>query len=264
MKKFYSIFTILIITSNVASSQDNIASSTDVKFSMFAGVNYAIPKGNDMDDEIDALDDMLDVYDDNGYDVEGAVQGRLGFHIGFNAEYAVNDDIAVFSSLSYSQKGFTGHYQVEGEEEQYNYNDGQFYTLDYFDMQKVKVELDYIDLPIGIRYNLNPQVSVFGGLLFSFLVKDNVESEYETEFETLNWDGGIVEASYSDTESDDFEDTFGEDPEEQLNGYQIGLGYSKDNYNISFKLNKNSNFGEMDYGDDNHNLTLQISTGIYF
>jgi len=47
-------------------------------------------------------------------------------------------------------------------------------------------------------------------------------------------------------------------------GYQIGIGFVKGNYDLSFKINKNSDFGEIDGDDNNSNITFQFSTGIAF
>ena len=96
------------------------------------------------------------------------------------------------------------------------------------------------------------------------------------------WGGYSMHTNEEDGEDEDFEDHWGgDDPMTTLAGFQFGIGYGDDKLNIAFKLNKTGNFGEINmsqaiYGgrspafpmtgeeDDNKNLTLQLSTCIYF
>ena len=280
MKKLFTILTVVAITATITFAQ----SEGDLKFGIFTGANYAIPVGSDMDDLKDDIDDMIDDADDNGFDAEGGVYGRLGFHLGFNCDYYIKDNFAITSSLSYSQKGFNYNVQQDFEQQMwvgYYDNNMNYYedyvTLDNSQKNKIIVQLDYLDLPIGVKYQDDNGFNVFGGLLFSFLVNQNVKYEYEYEYEQIqyeynNWNNSyesgysIVSDSDSDSDSDDYDDTIDDDdPNSTLTGFQLGVGYSNDRFNVAFKLNRNSNFGDMDgYGDDNKNLTLQLSTGVYF
>ena len=69
--------------------------------------------------------------------------------------------------------------------------------------------------------------------------------------------------SDSSSESDDYDDTV--DPNSTLTDFQVGVGYNVGKFNIAFKINRNNSFGDLiGYGDENHNVTLQLSIGMIF
>lgn len=253
MKNIFTILTVLVFTS-MTYSQNNI------EFGLFGGVNYAHPEGDYIDDLSENLEDQLDYYDDNdNYNLDinrGGVIGRVGIHLGVSAEIAFqnNDNVSLMTSVSYSQKGFYSFMKIEGE-----YDNGSGNPYDVMLKESVKIKLDYIDIPFLIKYNVNPNVYVFGGPLLSFLItEDNtVEVEYDEE-----WNG----EDDSDSETYDWDEAWSssDDLEERLMGYQIGIGFINDKYDFSLKINKNSDFGEINGDDDNSNITLQLSTGISF
>jgi len=286
MKKIVTIFSVGLLTFSLSAQIEG-----EMKFGIFTGVNYAMPFGDDMKDAKDDIEDAFDDIEDAGYDAEGGIYGRLGFHVGFGMDYFVIDNLAITSSLSYSQKGFLMKQEVDltSQLNQVSYYDyygnitAEYITLDSLKKTQVKVQLDYLDLPIGIKFQTDEGVTVFGGILFSFLVNQNVKFEYEIEEEYTEptyatdlqgWNGGleyvdgykVSKNSDSDSDSDDYDDIIDDDdPNPTLTGLQVGIGYTVGNFNIAFKLNRNSNFGDVDgYGDDNHNVTLQLSTGLTF
>ena len=58
---------------------------------------------------------------------------------------------------------------------------------------------------------------------------------------------------------------YGEDPEKTIIGLNIGAGYTfNEKFNVSFKLQQGGEFGEINNEDENKNLTLQLSAGVYF
>lgn len=254
MKQVSLLSMILMLASGVFSQ--NTVDLNAFQWRVFGGVNYAIPMGEGVDDLKDDIEDDIEEYeeeyeDDDLYDMDiakGGVYGRTGFHLGLSVDYALSDLLGVYSSLSYSQKGWTEstHYEWTYEEDY------------YLSRNKMKVNLNYLDLPIGMRYKISENVHVFGGLLVSFLLSDddNVEYEFESEYDGISYDGDYEE---------DFEDFFGEDPEKRLSGIQLGIDYIKGNKSISLKMNNNSSFGEVNYSDNNDdwsNLTFQVSAGI--
>ena len=232
----------------------------DIQWGYVGGLNYAVPVGDDMEDLEEALEDQIDDIDDmNNGDDKGGIYGRLGFHLGVTGEYELKDDLSIVSGLQYSQKGFTQ--KIEYEYTSYS-NYGVNLKQEF--EGKARFLLNYLDLPIAVKYDLGNGFSVFGGLLFSFLISEKVNSEYEESNQYDNY-GNISTDSDSDSETDDFDDIFDEgDPEGTLSGYQIGVGYEFDTFNVSLKLNKNSNAFETHYGDDNQNITYQLSVGRYF
>ena len=145
-----------MLTFNLAAQSEG-----DMKFGIFTGANYAMPFGDDMEDSKEDLEDYIDDLEDQGFDAEGSVYGRLGLHVGFGMDYFIKDNLAITSSLSYSQKGANNKTEVEGKQTQevmiYEYAQGPWayesVTLDYYSESKVNVQLDYLDLPIGIKFN---------------------------------------------------------------------------------------------------------------
>ena len=257
MKQVSLLSMILMLASGVFSQ--NTVDLNAFQWRVFGGVNYAIPMGEGVDDLKDDIEDDIEDYeDDDRYDMDiakGGVYGRTGFHLGLSVDYALSDLLGVYSSLSYSQKGWTESTHYEGTYEEDYYYSG---PIDFMTINEMKVNLNYLDLPIGMRYKISENVHVFGGLLVSFLLSDDDNVEYEYEYE---YDG----SSYGDDDEEDFEDYFGEDPEKRLSGIQLGIDYIKGNKSISLKMNKNSSFGEVNYSDNNDdwsNLTFQVSAGI--
>lgn len=275
---FVLLFTIITLTST-----GQYFSFDELRFGVFTGTNYAIPAGEDMVDYKDDLEDLVDDIEDNGGDAKARISARLGFHLGVHAEYPLQDNFAVISSLSYSQKGFNIRTEYE-DKYTTSYTTQNVITsnlttqyVELVDNSKFKanVNLNYLDWPIGVKYQLDNGVNFFGGLLFSFLVSENVKYESENEDQSLNYTydnsgnvsgANIITNSDSDSDTDDYDDTIDDDdPNSTLTGYQLGVGYGNDSYNLSFKLNNNSNFGDINgYGDDNKNITLQLSYEVFF
>tara|TARA_B100000683_G_C12458894_1_gene543244 strand:+ start:218 stop:826 length:609 start_codon:yes stop_codon:yes gene_type:complete len=200
---------------------------------------------------------ILDYYDLDF--ARGGLFGRPGVHFGVNASYQANRELSIYSSLSYSQKGYIAFMHLKGEYENY-WNGSSTQTVDYEYRRIEKLKLDYVDFPIGAKYKLSNSIEVFGGILFSFLLSDddNVEISYYYE----------LDGDDDDDDDYDFDDYYeDEDPEDLLTGIQVGISHSVNNRVFSFTINKNSDFGNVGYDDNNDdwsNLTFQISSGITF
>jgi hypothetical protein len=239
VKKLFTILCAVLLTLAVSAQ----TGQGDSRFGIVAGLNVAYPVGDDMEDLIDDFDDIIDGYDDNGLDAEGGINPRYGIHAGGVFDYFLVDNLALSSGLIYSMKGFKIKQKIEGEE----YN--------------LSVQLNYIDIPIGVKYAIDGGFEISGGLLISFLASDNVDYDCDGD----DCDDYFVFSNDDIIDPDDYEDAFGDDPEGTLMGLQFGVGYTfNEKFNISFKLQKTGNFGEIENKDDNQNLTLQLSTGLYF
>ena len=244
MKKIFTILCAGLLTLAVSAQ----TGQGDSRFGIVAGLNVAYPVGNDMEDFKDDFDDMIDDYEDNGYDAEGGINPRYGIHTGAMFDYFLVDNLALSSGFIYSMKGFTIKLKIEGEE----YYDPYYGYYGNNELeQNLSVQLNYIDIPIGVKYATDEGLEISGGFLLSFLASDNVDYDCDGDCD--------------DDGPDDYEDAFGDDPEGILLGLQFGVGYTfNEKFNISFKLQKTGNFGEIENKDDNQNLTLQLSTGLYF
>ena len=247
MKKLFTILCAVLITFSLSAQRQG-----DTKFGLVAGMNAAYPVGDDMEDFIDEWeDDYIDHYDANGIDAEGGVNPRIGMHLRASFDYFLADNIALSSGLIYSQKGFIQRQKVVMND----YYPGQDYTREI----RIGTQLDYIDIPIGVKYVTDDGFEISGGLIVSKLASDNMK--VDADFEPDDY----YEDYYEEYDGDDYEDAYGDDPEETLTGFQAAVGYTfNEKFTISFKIQKTSNFGEINDDDDNQNLTLQLSTGISF
>jgi hypothetical protein len=249
MKKLFAILFALLLTLSLSAQRQG-----DTKFGLVAGMNAAYPVGDDMEDFIDDWEDeYIDDYDDmEQFDTEGGVNPRIGMHLGASFDYFLADNVALSSGIIYSQKGYVMRQKTERDD----------YLVDYSQDIRLATQLDYIDIPIGIKYVTDEGFEISGGLIVSILASDKVNGSYEYEE-----DGTQNDDYYDDyfDDIDDYEDMWDEDPEERLTGFQAAVGYTfNEKFTISFKIQKTSNFGDNDYGDDNQNLTLQLSTGFSF
>ena len=254
MKKIFTILCAVMLTISL--------SAQDVKFGIVGGLNVAYPVGNDMEDFIDDFEDNIDYIDDqSGNDAKGGVKPRIGMHLGFSVDFPIADYLYISSGLIYSQKGFVQKLETEGE--QYYSSGYPYYNYSYQDVEQeihIATQLNYFDIPIGVKYATDEGFELSAGLIVSILASDNVKAD-------IDYDGpdnySYIEDYFDDI--DDYEDLWDEDPEGFLTGLQLGVGYTfNEKFNISFKVQKTGNFGEIDDEDDNQNLTLQLSTGLYF
>lgn len=270
MKKLFIILSAVMLTFSLSAQYGR---GGDVKFGIVGGLNIAYPVGDDMEDFIDDFEDDIDDYDDyTGIDAEGGVKPRIGMHFGLSVDYPVADNLYISSGAIYSQKGFVVKQEVDSDGSAGNF----YYTGNTFDTyyagygygyftngtsagsakMKISTNLNYIDIPIGVKYATDEGFELSGGFILSFLASDNVNADYDND-QSNSYD------PFDDI--DDYEDMWGEDPENTLTGFQFGVGYTfNEKFNISFKLQKTGEFGEIQDEDENKNLTLQLSTGLYF
>jgi hypothetical protein len=275
MKKIFTILCAVLLTFSL-SAQYGIGG--DVKFGIVGGLNIAYPVGDDMEDFIGDFDDMIDDYDDqSGVDADGGIKPRIGMHFGLSVDFPVADNLYITSGAVYSQKGFVLKQEIESD----GYSGYFYYTGNTFDTYypgygygyftgtsysgkselKISTNLNYIDIPIGIKYATDDGFELSGGLMLSFLASDKVNADYDDDIPSSYYNNS--NDPFDDV--DDYEDMWGEDPEDFLTGFQLAVGYTfNDKFNISFKLQKTGEFGEIDDEDENKNLTLQLSTGLYF
>ena len=252
MKKIFTILCAVLLTLAVSAQ----TGQGDSRFGIVAGLNVAYPVGDDMEDFIDDFDDQIDYFEDNGLDAEGGVKPRYGMHFGGIFDYFMADNIAVSSGFIYSMKGFVIKQKVEGDQYQYNYPYGTYVNTIDTEL-RAATQLNYFDIPIGVKYATDEGFEISGGLMISFLASDNVDFDYDEDPQ------GYYSSYFDDI--DDYEDAWGDDPEGTVMGFQFGVGYTfNEKFNISFKLQKTGEFGEIDDEDENKNLTLQLSTGLYF
>jgi len=251
MKNFISLLAVALLFVHPIFSQDG----GDFRVGLVTGVNYALPVGDDIDDWKDEFEDMEDEYDDYDTDYEASLNARIGMNIGVSMDYFVADNFALTSGASYSQKGFVANMKMEGED---------YYNGDVSLEQKIKFNLDYLDIPIALKFVSDDGFEIFGGVILGMLISDKVNGSADFDSDSDYYDYEDYYDDYFD-DVEEYDDIFDEDPEDMVNGFIFGLGYTIDEqFNISLIGQKTSSFGETNYGDDNENLTIQLRAGFYF
>ena len=244
MKNIF-ILILCLITSTITLAQ----SEGETKFGLIGGANVIFTEGNDWEDIIENFEDNEDYY--ANYDFTH--NPKIGFHLGMSLDYFLKDNLALTSGLIYSQKGFA--WKVENNGSTYYYGGIYNYTIE----QTTNMALNYMDLPLGVKFITDNGLHITGGVLFSFLMSDNIDVNTET-----SGDDQYV-STYAD-DYEDFEDAFGHDPEDSTTGLFVGIGLDlNEKMSLGLKAQKTSSFGRIgSMGDENNNLTLQLSTGLTF
>ncbi len=123
-------------------------------FGVKGGVNFATLTGDDAD-ELDA-------------------KMKTGFHLGVLAEIMISDKFGIQPEVLYSSQGAKSDASVFEE----------FGDVD------VTLKLDYVAVPVMLKYFVSPGFSLEAGPQFSFLSKSEIEAEFggETETEDLKDD----------------------------------------------------------------------------
>ena len=136
-----------VILIAVAIFSFGVMQAQDIRFGAKAGVNFAKLTG-------DAIEDA---------------DGRTGFHIGGLVEFLLSDKISLQPEILYSQQGL----QTKG-------NDG------FGGEFESKLKLDYILLPVLVKYYITEGFSVEGGPQIGFTAKSEQEFSDEDGTETFD------------------------------------------------------------------------------
>jgi hypothetical protein len=219
------------------------------------GVNYVTVFGDGIDSIKQQIKDDIEYYETLGVSISGGVYHRTGFNAGFFLDYYFIDNIAFCTGLLYSQKGFV----VKNSSE---------LTIGYdYQIKEVrKVNLNYLEFPLLLKYHFKNGIELSGGLLLSFLESDKVITETTKIFETKDsLSGNIVTITEHNKERDDYDDVIdNNDPNALLTGFQIGISYAIKKFNFALKLNKNNSFGKIENIGNNQNITMQFQIGYIF
>jgi hypothetical protein len=163
---------------------------------------------------------------------------KFGFHAGVFNKISISESFAVQPELLYSGKGFKN-----------NFDDNIFAD------GEAKFNLNYIDLPVKLVYNLAPDFEFQFGPYISYLASANVE----TNAEVLNY---FDVSTQDDLDRDNFK-TFDV-------GLTAGMGFNLNpvivgfNYNLGLtKVAKDDRPTEEMLGDA-RNTVIQVFVGIMF
>lgn len=175
-------------------------------FGIKGGVNFATLTGDDAD-ELDA-------------------KMKTGFHLGVLAEIMISDKFGIQPEVLYSTQGAKSDASIFEE----------FGDVD------VTLKLDYVAVPVMLKYFVSPGFSLEAGPQFSFLSKSEIEAEF----------GG-------ETETEDFKD----DTESFDLGAALGVGYGLPQ-GFLVQARYVMGFSDVYTDSDAKNSVIQLSVGWKF
>ena len=176
-------------------------------FGVKGGVNFATLTGDDADD--------LDI------------KMRTGFHLGVLAEFMISEKFGIQPEVLYS---------TQGGKADMNFFDDVLGNVD------AELKLEYITVPVMLKYFVAPGFSLEAGPQLSFLSKSEVEAKFQGETET--------EDMKDDTESFDFGAAFGV-------GYGLPQGFLVQARYVM-------GFSDVYTDSDARNSVIQLSVGWKF
>jgi len=163
---------------------------------------------------------------------------KTGLHIGFFSKFPITSALSIQPELLYSAKGIKINYDDS------NFADGES-----------KFNLNYIDIPVKLVFNLSDDFSFHLGPYFSFLLSANVK----TDAEVLDfWDIDSVD----DLDTDRFNTfDYGLIGGLEFDLKPIVLGFS---YNLGLNQIAKDNDLAYDIIGDAKNRVIQVFVGIKF
>jgi len=250
-RKLILLFVIGLLT-NISIAQNK----GDFIISPVFGINYVTVFGDGIDSLKQQIKEDTQYYNSiEGISSSGGVYHRTGFNAGFFLEYYFIDNIAFCTGLSYSQKGFVVKNSFE-------------LTIGYdYEIKEVqKVNLNYLEFPLLLKYHFNNGIELSGGMLLSFLESDKVVIESTEIYETNDSiSGNVITVTEHTTDREDYDDVIDINAANTLlTGFQIGVSYTLKRLNFSLNLNKNSSFGAVAGISPNQNITTQLLIGYKF
>ena len=218
------------------------------------GFNFAIPVGDGIDIVKKEIEENIEIYNNNDVvSFNGSVLARKGFNAGIEWDYYFIDNIAFSSSLCYSQKGYV-------LKELTSIKIGLKSKID----EKSSIKLNYLDLPLLLKYHFYNNIQIAGGMLVSILLTDKVLIESDEEYETYDDNWNVITMTNHEDYIYDYDRVYHNDPNAILTGFQFRISYILDRLSFSLRFNKNSSFGDIKEKSNNKNITLQFSTGYNF
>ena len=194
------------------------------------GINYVTVAGDGIDSLNKQIKANTQEYNSiEGISSSGGIYSKIGLNAGVFFDYYFKDNIAFCTGLLYSQKGFVVKNSFE-----------LTIGYDYKIKEEKKVNLDYFDFPLLLKYHFNNGIELSGGLLLSFLVSDRVLIESTKTYEANDSiSGQIITITEDNSDREDYDDATWLDDQQAnslLAGFQIGVSYTLKRLNFSLNL----------------------------
>ena len=234
----------------------------NIRYTVFSGVNYAYPVGENIEDWRENIEDMVDLHQTThvDYDASGGIYGKYGLNLGIDIDYNIKDNLFISSGISYSERGFKA--TLNTVEPIFSPVGDVFISMNIVD--DIDAKLNYIDLPILLKYHINDSYFISGGAIFCFLINESVEFNYSRTYPDIPVDLQTSWIPFHTNDIKDWDDSLDDrDPGKTIIGAQLVIGCNIAKYNLSFKINKTGSFGEIDGNDGNQHLTLQLCVGYH-
>jgi len=159
------------------------------------------------------------------------LKSKVGFQAGAMFRIPLIDFIAFQPELLYTRKG--ADYEILGAD--------------------VKVNMDYLDIPVLLVLQLDSGLSFHGGLQASYLLRSAVKYE----------NGSFMTETEFEADRDDFEDFD--------YGLVVGIGYLFENLGFDLRytrglkdFEKESEIGDLEINPASKHFNLQASVGLFF
>tara|TARA_B110000003_G_C16523041_1_gene485827 strand:- start:237 stop:1001 length:765 start_codon:yes stop_codon:yes gene_type:complete len=219
------------------------------------GVNLNIPSGEGIDSLLILYQNTSEYYDDiDGVSFNSNITNRYQSNIGIFFEYYFLENIALYSSISYSQKGFI-------IKEKTIIDIGLYTKQDSLS----KINLNYINLPFLLKYHFKNKIQIFGGISLNYCESDRVYSNSNLTYQILDSEGNtntINEESNSRIEFSKFFNT--RPPNQMLYGYQVGIAFELMKFNFSLRFDNSTSFGKLLNYNKNYINTIIFYTALSF
>ena len=242
----------IVILPNISIAQNK----GDFTIGPVFGINYVTVVGDGIDSLSQQIKEQAELYNPiEGISSSGGIYSKIGLNAGFFLNYYFKNNVAFCSGLFYSQKGFILMNSFD-----------LTIGYDYQIKEQIKVNLNYLDFPLLLKYHFNSDIELSAGLLLSFLVSDRVLIESIKTYETADSiSGNIITLTEHNSDREDYDNIIDDNEANSLlTGFQIGVSYTFKRLNLSLNLHKNSSFGNIVGIDKNHNIIAQLSIGYQF
>jgi len=218
------------------------------------GINYVTVVGDGIDSLNQQFKEEIQQYNFiDGVNSSAGIYSKTGFNAGFALDYYFIDNIAFCTGLLYSQKGFV-------VQNSFVLTVGYDYEI----KEDKKVNLNYLDFPLLLKYHFNSGIELSGGLLLSFLESDRVVIESTEIYQTNDSiSGNIITITEHTSDRKDYDDVVDDNEANALlTGFQIGVSYTIKRLNFSLNFNRNNSFGVVAGKTKNSNVVFQFCTRV--
>jgi len=173
MRKVFGLVCAVLFVAGIST----VSMAQDLSFGVKAGLNFA-----NLSNEPGA-ETTSEEWGGGNYYIESnsySYDMKTGVALGVFAVYKVNDNLSIQPELLYTQKGMEEEWAYTGQLYDASGNPYSWWVPET-DSSKWEVKLDYIEIPVLVKYSISPGGDVcpfvFGGPALGILMSAKVDSE---------------------------------------------------------------------------------------